>query len=198
MIPEQWLAQLRDVIDSLGYIPEKEWLIFKEKLYVKEVDKDGFFIFQNEKPTSIGFVVDGIFRSFFQLDNYEERTLSFNLENSFLHSYSSMTLDTNANYSIQAIKKSTLLVISIKDFKDIAARCPNLKAVAIFYISLMYAKKEEKERWLLQNDARVRFKMYKDAYPDQVERIPQYLIANYLGITPVTLSRVANKEKVLV
>ena len=51
-------------------------------------------------------------------------------------------------------------------------------------------KKEKRESSLLLDDAQTRYIKFRNEYPGLESRIKQHLIASYLGITPVTLSRI--------
>ncbi len=66
----------------------------------------------------------------------------------------------------------------------------------LFLITLLegaFATKEKRERELLLLDAEERYNIFKNEFPGLESRIRQHLIASYLGISPVSLSRLKNK-----
>lgn len=58
----------------------------------------------------------------------------------------------------------------------------------------LYIKKEMKERLLLMNTAEERYLQFLKEFPGLEKRVPQYHIASYLGITPVSLSRIRSSS----
>ena len=58
----------------------------------------------------------------------------------------------------------------------------------------LYIKKEQREAEFLLDDAPTRYRNFQKQYPGLEDRLPQYHVASYLGITPVALSRIRNAE----
>ncbi len=98
--------------------------------------------------------------------------------------------------SIEAIEQSTLYVLSKKDFQLILSQSPAIREEVETYmfrrlflyqhlfISRIKDSPEERYRDLLHN------------HPEILQRVPQHYIASYLGITPVSLSRIRNRRNI--
>lgn len=73
---------------------------------------------------------------------------------------------------------------------------PKSSSVAAFVkkmVDKLYLRKEKKELELLKSSAEERYLHFLTDYPGLVQRVPQYHIASYLGITPESLSRIRSK-----
>jgi CRP-like cAMP-binding protein len=72
-------------------------------------------------------------------------------------------------------------------------RNPCWNTIARKYVETLFIEKEKRERRLLSEDAATRYLSFQKDYPGLEDKIPQYQIASYLGITPVALSRIRKK-----
>jgi CRP-like cAMP-binding protein len=86
-----------------------------------------------------------------------------------------------------------LLVISKKNLDQLIAEVPGYKA---FMEEALYQRLEHYTRLFLSRIRDTPRKRYEDLlkeHPEVIQRIPQHFIASYLGITPVSLSRIRNR-----
>jgi len=94
------------------------------------------------------------------------------------------------DYGVQALEPTTLLATPYPAFVALVE-----EREAVFgrlrqkMMERLLVHKEMRTRSLLQESARKRYLAFLDAHPDLFQRIPQYQIASYLGITDVHLSR---------
>ena len=125
--------------------------------------------------------------------NGKDITFQFFFENERVASIESFLSREPSECYIEAIEASTLIVLSKNDFDILVKQFPEINE-AIFQLAMARFKHyaglfrsfithKPKDRYLelVKNDPRV------------IERIPQHYIASYLGITPVSLSRIRNK-----
>ena len=98
-------------------------------------------------------------------------------------------------YSIEALEDSVILEIRFEDYLDLVRNSNSWNELIKNYMTRLYIEKEERERSFLLDDATTRYLDFVRKNPDFEERIPQFNIASYLGITPVSLSRIRSKLK---
>lgn len=139
------------------------------------------------------FVENGCIRMYFIDGKGVEKTVQFAIENWWLSDYRSFNKKSTAEFYIQAVEKSDIRCISAEGQKNLLEqfpvmekyfRCIHETAHAAFqYRSMFYQdlSKEELFTHFLQN------------FPGFVQRVPQYLLASYLGITPEYLSELRSK-----
>ena len=115
------------------------------------------------------------------------------LENSFITSYSALIQNRESYFSIEALEDAEIIEIDYEKWKTISN---NKLCWHKFLLSLVekgYCIKEAREREFLLFDAEKRYKSFLNFFPGLDKRIKQHLIASYLGITPVALSRLRKK-----
>ena len=192
-IDEAWLRQLHGTLSKFAQIPEYEWNKLLTKLHFLKLKKNEFLIKVEEGPDKMAFIISGIFRVFYNTESGIERILAIRDENCLLSSYSSFLENTQSRFSFQALEDSCLFYISLKSYNELVTSHICWQTISGKYAELLYLEKEKREIEFLTEDAETRYNNFIDKYPTFENRISQYYIASYLGITPVTLSRIRRK-----
>lgn len=193
VIDEDWLRQLYGTLSKFVKIPEDEWNKLLTKLHFLKLKKNEYFINVGDIPDKMAFIISGIFRVFYNTESGAERILAIREENCLLSSYSSFLENTKSRFYFQALEDSCLLYISLKDYNELLSSHICWQTASGKYAELLYLEKEKKEIEFLTKDAETRYNNFINEHPTFEDRIPQYHIASYLGITPVTLSRIRRK-----
>jgi len=183
------------IIKQLTDLDESEIAAFIEVSKIKTYAAKTNFITAGHIPIEFGFVLNGLFRYVYSTAEGNEFTKGFMPENNFVSSYSAMISDTRSFFHIEAIENSKVLVISYHDWLKLKAKNPKWNVLLIKLLEKGYAVKEKREREFLLLDAQSRYKIFLKEYPTLETRVKQYMIASYLGITPIALSRVRKKMK---
>ena len=126
-------------------------------------------------------------------DNGKDITFQFFFENYGVSSFESFRNGRPSLFGIESLEPSTLLVISKKNLDRMIAEVPGYKA---FMEEALYQRLEHYTRLFLSRIRDTPRKRYEDLlkeHPEVIQRIPQHFIASYLGITPVSLSRIRNR-----
>jgi len=139
------------------------------------------------------FVVKGLLRSYALDQDGHEHILRFAAEGWWLGDPESARKHTPTRVFFEAIEPSIVLRISRLDHERMMETIPGH---AISYARGMQAWGAARERWILSNltgTAKERYREFLDTYPDIAARVPQRMIASYLGLAPETLSRVRRR-----
>lgn len=138
--------------------------------------------------TNVYFVEKGSLRLFIE-DEGEERIIRFGYQGNIIVSLDSFLSGKASDFYIQAIKASTLKVASKKDFYGfVNSNQENLK----FWNSVLedlVLQQIEREKDLLYSSPKVRYERVLKRSPKLFQEIPNKYIANYLRMSPETLSR---------
>ena len=185
---------LKAVIDALVAPPAPEWTRFQALFEPQTLQAGQFFIRAGDPSTRICFINAGLLRLFYQTPQGKEFNKSFAQENSFAGVYSAYLSDSPARFAIQALEDSRLLVAAFPDITGLfnGHRC--WEKLGRLLSEQLYVKKEQREAEFLLDDAQTRYRNFQNQYPGLEDRLPQYHVASYLGITPVALSRIRNAE----
>lgn len=183
------------VLEEYADIPEEEWRKAAGRLERLTLGKNDFFVRQGDLPDRMGLIFDGIFRVFCITEAGDEKILAFRTKRQFLAAYSPFVENRESWYSIQALTNAELICFSLDDMKNLSMRHRCWEKVVKEYMVRLFIEKEDRERSFLIEDAHTRYIRFRESYPELEKILPQYYIASYLGISPVSLSRIRGKMK---
>ena len=160
---------------------------------VTEVSKGECVIQQGKIPSQIIFVVEGIFRGCISDEYGKDITDCFLYEPGQVL-IASFNLDEPALISIEALVQSSILCISILNFKNLVINYPGL--YEIYSKSVLESSKLHWDLKILtyQYTAKQRYNWFLKNYPGMIEKISHKYIASFLNMTPVTLSRLIHDQ----
>ncbi|MET4083946.1 CRP/FNR family transcriptional regulator [Pedobacter sp. UYP30] len=142
------------------------------------------------------YVIDGALKAFYiDSDSGNEEILYFAIDDWWATDMDSFSKQRPSMYNIQVIKKTTVLQINHHSFQKMLIEIPALERY--FRIILESYLGALQRRIIYSNvcDAESRYYDFLDTYPTIASKVPQYLIASYLGISAEFLSRIIKKNK---
>jgi len=143
-----------------------------------------------EIPEHSSFVVQGLLRAYVLEEDGREHILRFAAEGWWLGDPEHAHTRTPTSTFFEAIEPSLVLRISHRDHERMMESIPGH---AIAYARGLQRLAAARERWILgsmSGTAEQRYREFLGAYPTFAARVPQRMIASYLGVAPETLSRV--------
>lgn len=154
----------------------------------RELKRNEFLKTSGTIDTNIYFVEEGSVRIFIE-DEHEERIIRFGYQGNIIVSLDSFLSGKPSEFYIQAIKASTVKVASKKDFYEfINSNSKNLKLWNSILEDLVL-QQIEREKDLLYSSPKIRYERVLKRSPKLFQEIPNKYIANYLRMSPETLSR---------
>lgn len=185
--------QLKQYIERFSPISQADWEMLEPHLSQRVIPKNGLFSKEGKVCREIGFVTDGSMRHYYTKDG-EEKTTYFYFENSFVIDYISCITGKPGALSIEALTDTRLIVFPYAVLKQCYEQSHSWEKFGRSIAEYLAAGLEERMTGLLLYDAEERYRQLLNSNKRKIlERIPQHLIANYLGITPVSLSRIRNR-----
>lgn len=187
------LEKFSQTLKVLAGIPDDQLNRLLACSQVKSIKKGAYFIREGQHPAHMAFVVKGLFRYFYLDSKGCELTKGFMPEGSFINAYSALIQNSTSHFSIEALEPSTVVVFLYKDWRSLLDAHPCWSKVLIHLLEKGYCVKERREREFLLLDAQARYRSFLQTYPNLDQRVKQHMVASYLGITPVALSRIRRK-----
>lgn len=114
-------------------------------------------------------------------------------ENDLLFGFRSLLLNLPYPFSVKAIEDSTLYRIPRERYLAVVANQADWQAFHLSVVSEYYMYKEGKEEFLLLNTPEQRVALFFRTYPELLHRLPQHIIASYLGMTAISFSRIKKR-----
>lgn len=186
---DQRFESFFSTISSLIEIDSDERLYYSKLLTIENFKKGDFLLKAGEICRNVFFINKGLCRTFFLNSKGEENTFHFTLENGFVTDYESFLAKQPAYFTIQALEPIEAVVMThhtVHDgYKNLIQGEKLGRLLAERYLFIF----TNKVRDIYTEDALTRYKKMNLNYPSILQRVPQHLVASYLNITPVHLSR---------
>ncbi|MGA9639690.1 Crp/Fnr family transcriptional regulator [Flavobacterium sp.] len=166
-----------------------------ESFWIKKTLHKGDYLLRNGKTCRTdNFVVSGTLKAFYiNSKTGKEEILYFAIENWWATDIESFQKQKPSIYNIQAIEKTELLQIHYDSFQEMLKQIPKLER---FFRIILENYLSSLQRRIIEDNvlnAEQRYTNFTENYPKIVAKVPQYLIASYLGITAEFLSRIRKK-----
>lgn len=184
------IFSLKTYLTSNLDIDENEISSIVENCSTRTVKKGQFLLRENERCKHTFFVENGLLRQFSIDEKGKEHILAFAPENWFITDRESTYFNQPSAYYIQALEDSRVVMID-EDFIHLLSQ--KLPSFVDFNNKLLHnhiRHLQNRINLLLSADAEARYLQFVKLYPDILLRVPQTMVASYLGITPESLSRV--------
>jgi len=188
------MHQIIEVIRQMINTSDEEISQFTSRLTTKFAKKNEVLSKPNTIPNEIFFIKKGIFRVKIVDNEGAEHTIHFAMENQFIADYSSFIQKVPSLYTLQTLEDTELLVLP-------------RTAVEWGYVNMIEGQKLGRlvaEYYYIYQDQRIkntyaltpkqRYDSISQVFSNIHNRAPQHMIASYLGITPVHLSRLKKQD----
>ncbi|WP_291885518.1 Crp/Fnr family transcriptional regulator [Chryseobacterium sp.] len=158
-----------------------------------EVKKKHDLMLSGEVCKSMYFVVKGCLRKFFVNEKGIEQTTEFAIENWWITDTFAYERQIKSDFCIQAVEHSTILMINLQNQEALLKKHPIMERYFRMVYQRAYASSERRIRYLYEMTREELYVHFSTQYPWFIQRIPQYLIASFLGFTPEYLSEIRAK-----
>ena len=140
------------------------------------------------------FVVKGCLRLYYINNKGVEHTTQFALENWWLSDYIAFQTGQPASFYIQSVENSEILAIDHKSLEKLYKLFPCVESYFRVIYQKAYAASQLKAKYFNDYSKEELYNHFSKAYPMFINRLPQYLIASFLGFTPEYLSEIRKRS----
>ncbi|HXC03196.1 MAG TPA: Crp/Fnr family transcriptional regulator [Bacteroidia bacterium] len=159
-------------------------------LVPRKVLKQEFILKQGEICTYAAFVCKGCMRLYTMDAKGREHILMFAPEDWWIGDMESSSKQIPSQCYIDAIEDTDILMMDMKSQYRLFSEIP---AVTLFFQELIQNRQAASQRRIIHSMSSTAEERYLDfikAFPSLTQRVPQHMIASYLGIAPESLSRI--------
>lgn len=168
-----------------------------ESFWTEKTLKKGDYLLRNGDTCRYdSYVVSGALKAFYiNADNGNEEILFFAIDDWWASDLDSFSKQKPSIYNIQAIEKTTVLQIRHYSFQQLLVELPCLER---YFRLILESYLGVLQKRIISNnayDAESRYFAFLENYPKIASKVPQYLIASYLGVSAEFISRIKKKHK---
>jgi CRP-like cAMP-binding protein len=184
---------LRGALAALGVASEAGQRAGVDAFKSATVPRHTFLLRAGAPVEHAGLVLTGVLREYYVLEDGSERTRSFALPLEAFGSAADALSNRPSRVFCRAETAARVLVLPWGTLSALVAASVEWERLQNAVVRALYLKKAQREFELLGLDALGRYLSMRAQYPGLEDLVPQVLIASYLGITPVHLSRLRRK-----
>ncbi|OBX25145.1 CRP-like cAMP-binding protein [Gelidibacter algens] len=184
---------LIDIDKTVTLNTETERLLVPQ-LIINKIKKKSYVLEPGHIANTMNFIVKGCMRCFYIDDNGNEHILQLGIENWWINDLYSYLSQEPSRMFIQAIEDTTLVQIYKEELEKLYLESPTVSNFFRMKLQNAYVALQKRMMHKLSTDAYERYQIFIKDYRNIEQRIPQYMVASYLGITPEFLSHLRKKH----
>lgn len=171
---------------------EKEKRIFEQAFTYRQVPKKFVLVEEGKVSHEFYFINKGLLRLYYTKEGEEITGFLFK-EHLFAGSYDSFLRQSPSQQNLEALEDSDLLAITHDALEELYTTLPSMNVLARKIAEQRFINAQQVLSSFLLDSPEERYLKFEHHHKDLMSRVPQHIIASYLGITPVSLSRIRNR-----
>ena len=183
-----------EYVQRIVKLTEEEAEQFASSFREMKIKKRQFIVQPDFTARHRNYVLEGAFRAYVVANEGQDHTINFAIDDWWITDYNSYIYQKPATMFVVALEDSTILQLDFE--KENALKKSNHKFETFFRIIAERGLAFQQRRIVsnLTQTAEERYKDFVDKYPQIIQRVPQYALASYLGMSTEFLSRIRNKK----
>jgi CRP-like cAMP-binding protein len=182
----------RKYLEDKTSMSEKDYELIESVSVVKKLRKRQYLLQKGDIWPYHVFVCDGLLRCYRVDDKGDEHIIFFSMKNWWAGDTESTISGNPSNNNIEAIEDSVVLLIKDGDFEMLKSKIPVFRDFINTLITKSLIAFQDRVHSDISLTAEERYLHYIDKYPQIALRVPQHMLASYLGVSTETLSRIRN------
>ena len=178
--------------EKVGFTTEEQ-VIIKTYLTPKKLRKKQYLLQEEDVCKVIAFVEKGALRAYTVDEKGAEHIIQFALEGWTISDLYSFLTGEPATYNIDALEDSELVLISKQAQEELLKQVPKYETYIRLQLTGAYIAMQRRLTSIISMPLEDRYTNFIAQYPTIAQRVPQHMLASYMGLTPETLSRVRRK-----
>ncbi|MFT2008678.1 Crp/Fnr family transcriptional regulator [Pontibacter sp. 13R65] len=188
-------AIFRSHLDKFIHLSDQEYQEILTFFEAHSVSKKEYLLQEGQVCKKHYFVLKGCLRKFFINEKGVEQTTEFAIENWWLTDHIAYERQLQSGFHIQAVEKADLLSISHSSQENLLQQHPKMERYFRYVYQRAFAASQMRIRYLYGLSREELYRHFNEHYPEFVQRVPQYLLASFLGFTPEYLSEIRSRNR---
>lgn len=185
---------LCEYIERYVSFSETEIDIFSSYLKTKKLKKKEFLLKEGQTCKSRYFITKGCVRLFYIDNKGNEQIIHFAIDNWWVTDYESLINKTSSKLYIQATENTELIELPQEKFNELCQKLPHTERLFRKIMEKTYIAIQKRIEYMYRLSGEELFNTFISVNPEFTQRVPQYMIASYLGMTPEFVSKIRKKK----
>lgn len=180
----------RKYIEEKSNVSEADLLQIEAVCQYKKLRKRQYLLQEGDVWKYNAFIVKGCVRTYTVDEKGNEHILNFAIENWWTGDRESLQTGHPSAYNIDALEDAEIILITKTNFDQLCSDIPAFNDMINAILQKSFVASQRRIHTFLSLGAEEKYQQFLERYPQLATRVPQGMIASYLGITAETLSRV--------
>lgn len=189
------MDRLRKHIEQITPLQDDEFDYIKSFYTLKKVRKHQYLIHEGDDVKYEYLVLSGIYKVFYVDEQGKEYIIQFAQENWWMSDYQGFFNQQKASTYIECIEEGEVFYSTLQTREKLAAEFHQMEHFFRVKLTNGYVALQQRIKLLLSSTPQQRYEEFAKLYPNLLQRIPKKLIAEYLGVSRETLSRLYSNSK---
>jgi CRP-like cAMP-binding protein len=172
---------------------QEELDIIGDYIISKKLRKKQYLLQEGDVCKFIAFVEKGAMRSYTIDEKGTEHIIQFAIEGWIISDLYSFLTEEPATYNIDALEGSELVLINKSAHEKLLKLMWNYETYIRLELTSAYVAMQRRITSIISSPLNERYAAFNALYPEIVQRVPQHMVASYMGLTPETLSRIRRR-----
>lgn len=186
---------LIETLENHIHLSESDKKLIVASLKERKVKKGQFLVHEGAVSRCTNFVTEGSIRTYFIDLNGQEHIVQFAIEGWWISDLNSFIMQTPATFNVQAIEDSTVLELSYESLEVLYENIPKMERYFRIITQRAFVAFQQRVVQNISMTAEDRYLAFQQKYPRIELRIPQRLVASYLGVSAEFLSKIKKRLK---
>jgi CRP-like cAMP-binding protein len=192
MVSEAALAHIKQYYFALAPMPDEVWAEFASSLIERRLAVGEVFLREGQVCEYVAFVHEGLIRGYYNHDG-TERVVGFVTTGGYMSEYESFLTQSPATFAVDALEPTTLVLYHREDMQRLYRLRPETNIWGRMIAEQLYISLSRRV-WSFQSQSpEARYQELIAERPDLLQRVPLYMIASCIGVTPEALSRIRRR-----
>ncbi len=169
---------------------EEGWQICEDALSVRIIKKGGMLLRAGSISNHVSFINHGLLRMYATTPDGKDKVTEFFKEGEYTGDYRSFLLREPSHTSIQALEETELVETTFEDLQVIYKKVPEANMIGRLVAEDLFIDICRRTSAQVGESIDLQYQNLVNEKPWLMQRVPQYMIASYLGVTPEALSRI--------
>lgn len=186
--------EFRTYIARHTELSEAEFELLESFARPKKIRKRQYILQEGDICRNNCFITNGLMRMYSVDEKGDEHIIRFAAENWWISDRESLLTGKESKFNIDAIEDTEVLLFAKKSMDFMMTEVPRFGKMVNTMLDKSFITFQNRLNEVISNTAETKYSNFLKRYPEFSLRVPQAMIASYLGIKPETLSRLRNKR----